>query len=63
MTSSHLTTLLRRANLMARTTDSPATKQYWLERAADLSRELGLVMGPFEVMAPVKRDLRDWVKL
>ncbi len=60
MTATHLTTLLRRANLMVRTTDSPATKAYWSQRAADLSRELGLVMAPFEGFAAVPPVRAAW---
>ena len=60
MTATHLTTLLRRANLMVRTTDSPATKSYWLTRAAELSRELGLVVSPFEGFAAVPPVKAAW---
>jgi hypothetical protein len=52
MTSLDVT--LRRARLMARTTDSPASKQYWLERAAEIERELGLTLGGFAPVPPVR---------
>ena len=60
MTATHLTTMLLRANLMARTTDSPATRAYWLTRAADLSREIGLVMSPFDGFATVRPVRAAW---
>lgn len=63
MTATHLTTLLRRANLMVRTTDSPATKAYWMLRAADLSRELDLVVSPFEGFAAVPPVKAAWFDL
>jgi hypothetical protein len=60
MTATHLTTLLRRANIMARTTDSPATKQYWLEKAADLALELSLALPPFDGFAPMRPVRAAW---
>jgi hypothetical protein len=60
MTATHLTARLRSARIMARTTDSPATKLYWLERAAELSRELGLVVSPFEGFATVRPVRAAW---
>jgi hypothetical protein len=66
MTATHLTARLRSARIMARSSDSPAVVAYWLQRAADLSRELGLVVSPFEgfaTAAPAKRELCTWVKL
>jgi hypothetical protein len=45
---------------MARSSDSPAVVAYWLERAADLSRELGLVVSPFEGFATVRPVRAAW---
>lgn len=66
MTAPHLAASIHSARRMARLSDSPAVVAYWLTRAADLSRELGLVVSPFEGFAtaePAKRDLRTRVKL
>lgn len=62
MTAAQLAANIRSARIMARTTDSPAAKLYWLSRAAELSRELSPFAG-FEVAKPPRCELANLVPL